>query len=156
MTSPATTPHRGEFQNEPFVDFSKPENRAAMEAALRQVKGMFGREYPLVIGGQKITTTEKIKSTNPSHPEDVVGIFQKATVEMANQAVEAAAKAFEHWKRVPAEERVACASAASNSTPGCATKSARPGPKPKRTSPSSSISANTTAAKCCASPPPRN
>ena len=109
MTSPATSLHRGEFQNEPFVDFSKPENRAAMEAALKQVKGMFGREYPLVIGGQKITTPEKIKSYNPSRPEEVVGIFQKATVEMANQAVEAAAKAFEHWKRVSPEERVACA-----------------------------------------------
>jgi 1-pyrroline-5-carboxylate dehydrogenase len=70
---------------------------------------MFGREYPLVIGGQKITTPEKIKSYNPSRPEEVVGIFQKATVEMANQAVEAAAKAFEHWKRVSPEERVACA-----------------------------------------------
>ena len=109
MTSPATSLHRGEFQNEPFVDFTKPENRAAMEAALKQVKGMFGREYPLVIGGQKITTTEKIKSYNPSRPEEVVGIFQKATVEMANQAVESAAKAFEHWKRVSPEERVACA-----------------------------------------------
>ena len=36
MTSPATTLHRGEFQNEPFTDFSKPENRAAMEAALKE------------------------------------------------------------------------------------------------------------------------
>ena len=109
MTSPATTLHRGEFQNEPFIDFSKPENRAAMEAALKKVKGEFGREYPLVIGGQKITTAEKIKSHNPSHPDDVIGIFQKATVEMANQAVEAASKAFDRWKRVPAEERVECA-----------------------------------------------
>ena len=108
MTSPATSLHRGEFQNEPFTDFSKPETRAAMEAALKQVKGMFGREYPLVIGGEKITTPEKIKSYNPSRPDEVVGIFQKGTVEMANQAVEAASKAFETWKRVPAEERVAC------------------------------------------------
>ena len=109
MTSPATTLHRGEFHNEPFTDFSKPENRSAMEAALKKVKGEFGREYPLVIGGQKITTAEKIESHNPSHPEDVIGIFQKATVEMANQAVEAASKAFDRWKRVPAEERVECA-----------------------------------------------
>ena len=109
MTSPATTLHRGEFHNEPFTDFSKPENRAAMEAALKKVKSEFGREYPLVIGGQKITTAEKIKSHNPSHPEDVIGIFQKATVELANQAVEAASKAFDRWKHVTAEERVACA-----------------------------------------------
>jgi len=108
MTSPATSIHRGEFQNEPFIDFSKPDNRQAMEAALLQVKGMLGREYPLTVGGEKITTAEKTKSHNPSRPEEVIGVFQKATVEMANQAVEAADRAFEKWKRVPLEERVAC------------------------------------------------
>ena len=107
MTSPAGIMHRGEFQNEPFIDFSKPENRKAMEDALRHVRGMFGREYPLVIGGEKITTQEKTKSYNPSNPSEVVGVFQKATVEMAGQAVEAAHRAFERWKKVPAEERVA-------------------------------------------------
>ncbi len=108
MTSPATSLHKGEFQNEPFVDFTKPENRKAMEDALRQVKGMFGREYPLTISGEKITTVDKIRSTNPSLPKEVVGVFQKGTVEMANQAVEAAHRAFDRWKRVPVEERVAC------------------------------------------------
>ena len=87
---------RGEFVNEPFTDFSKPENRKAMEEALRHVKSMFGREYPLVIAGQNLVTTDKIKSTNPSNPKEVIGVFQKATVEMANQAVEGAAKALEH------------------------------------------------------------
>ena len=28
-----------EFTNEPFVDFSKPENKQAMEAALKKVDG---------------------------------------------------------------------------------------------------------------------
>jgi 1-pyrroline-5-carboxylate dehydrogenase len=109
MTSPATSLHRGEFQNEPFIDFSKPENAKAMQDALRQVKSMFGREYPLTIGGEKVTTTDKIKSTNPSHPQDVIGVFQKATVDMANKAVESANRAFDKWKRISAEERVACA-----------------------------------------------
>src|ERR1700675_4573486 len=116
MTSTATiaTPktsvnlRHGEFANEAFIDFSKPENRKAMEDALAQVRAMFGREYPLTIGGERITTTEKIKSYNPSHPDHVIGVFQKATVEMANQAVEKAHVAFERWKRVPVEERVAC------------------------------------------------
>ena len=100
--------HRGEFANEAFIDFTKPENCKAMEDALAQVRGMFGREYPLTIGGERITTTEKIKSHNPSHPDQVIGIFQKATVEMAKHAVEKAHAAFERWKRVPVEERVAC------------------------------------------------
>jgi len=109
MTSPAISLDRGEFQNEPFTDFRKPENAKAMQDALRQVKGMFGHEYPLTIGGENVTTTDKIRSTNPSHPADVIGLFQKATVEMANKAVEAAHRAFDKWKRVSAEERVACA-----------------------------------------------
>ena len=79
-----------------------------MVAALAQVKAMFGREYPLTIGGERIYTVAKTKSLNPSQPEQVIGVFQKATVEMANTAVEKAHEAFERWKRVPVEERVAC------------------------------------------------
>ena len=99
---------RGEFVNEAFIDFTQPANRKAMEDALAQLRGMFGREYPLTIGGERITTAEKIKSYNPSHPDQVIGVFQKASVEMAKQAVEKAHAAFERWKRVPVEERVAC------------------------------------------------
>jgi len=62
--------HLSEFDNEPFVDFSRPENRAAMEAALEKVASEFGREYPMWIGGQKVITTSKKKSTNPSRPSE--------------------------------------------------------------------------------------
>src|ERR1700678_970799 len=99
---------RGEFANEPFIDFSKPENRKSMEDALTKVKAMFGRKYPLTIGGECVFTVDKTMSLNPSAPDQVVGIFQKATVEMANTAVEKAHAAFERWKRVSVEERVVC------------------------------------------------
>jgi 1-pyrroline-5-carboxylate dehydrogenase len=95
-----------EFTNEPFVDFSRPENKRAMEAALKKVEAEIGREYPMYIGGEKIITTPKMTSKNPSHPKQVIGVFQTATAEHANQAVEASAKAFETWKRVPAEKRI--------------------------------------------------
>src|SRR4029077_8777467 len=98
--------HVSEFSNEPFIDFSKPENRKAMEDALKKVSSDFGREYPMYIGGQKVITAEKRTSPNPPHPSQVIGVFQTATPEMAAQAVEAANKAFESWKRVPAEQRV--------------------------------------------------
>ena len=94
-----------EFANEPFVDFRKPENSAAMEAALKNVAAEFGREYPMYIGGQKVTTAEKMQSTNPSHPSQVVGIVQKASAEQARQAMESAHSYFAIWKRVPAEQR---------------------------------------------------
>jgi 1-pyrroline-5-carboxylate dehydrogenase len=106
LTAPAI--HRGEFKNEFPIDFSRPDGRKSMDEALRSVKGQLGREYPLIIGGERITTKEKIQSTNPSRPGEVVGIFQKATVEMANRAVEKASEAFERWKRIPVEERVEC------------------------------------------------
>jgi len=99
---------RGEFSNEPFVNFSMPENRKAMEDALKKVAGELGREYPLYIAGEKITTPEKMTSINPSHPNQAVGFFQKATIELANRAVEEANRAFERWKRIPAEERAEC------------------------------------------------
>ena len=58
--------HPTEFTNEPFIDFSVPENRKRMEEALKKVKAEFGREYPNWIGGHKVTTTDKRTSTNPS------------------------------------------------------------------------------------------
>ena len=100
--------HVSEFTNEPLVDFSKPENRRAMEEALKKVAGEFGREYPMYIGGKRVTTSEKRASTNPSHPSQAIGMFQVATAEMAKLAVEAAHEASDSWKRVPAERRAEC------------------------------------------------
>jgi 1-pyrroline-5-carboxylate dehydrogenase len=95
-----------EFVNELFVDFSKPENRAAMDAALKKAASEFAREYPMVIAGQEVKTAEKIKSTNPSHPSQVVGVVQSASAEQAEQAIESANEYFNTWKRVPVEKRV--------------------------------------------------
>jgi 1-pyrroline-5-carboxylate dehydrogenase len=94
-----------EFRNEPFTDFSKEENANAMRAALAKVKSQLGREYPLVIGGERITTEAKLDSINPANRTEVVGRFQKATKELANQAVESAFKAFQSWKKTSAEDR---------------------------------------------------
>lgn len=93
------------FKNEPFTDFSKPANKKAMQKALTKVRAELGREHPIVIGGEKIMMPEKLFSYNPSKPSEVVGIFQKANVDLANRAVEAAAAAFESWKNVPAKKR---------------------------------------------------
>ena len=100
--------HISEFTNEPFIDFSKPENRKRMEDALKKVKSEFGHEYPMWLGGQKVTTPEKRNSTNPSRPSEVIGVFQNANADMAKQAIEAAHKYFDTWKKVPAQERVKC------------------------------------------------
>ena len=86
-----------EFRNEPFTDFTKEENAQAMRAAIAKVQSELGREYPLVIGGERIATGDLLESINPANRTQVVGRFNKATKELANRAVEDAAKAFETW-----------------------------------------------------------
>jgi 1-pyrroline-5-carboxylate dehydrogenase len=94
-----------EFRNEPFTDFTKEENAAAMRAAIAKVQSELGREYPLIIGGERITTEKKLDSFNPANRTQLVGRFQKATKELANQAVETAYKTFQTWRNTSAKER---------------------------------------------------
>jgi len=95
-----------EFRNEPYADFSLPENRRAMEAALAKVRAAFGREYPLRLGRETIATGDKLVSVNPSSPDEVVGIHHKANRELAARAIENAYAFFPEWSRTPAGERV--------------------------------------------------
>jgi 1-pyrroline-5-carboxylate dehydrogenase len=95
-----------EFRNEPYTDFSLPANRQAMEAALGEVGGQFGREYQLRIGSEWIATNDLLRSVNPSRTSEVVGVHHKATAELANRAVECAHASFPAWSRTPVEERV--------------------------------------------------
>jgi 1-pyrroline-5-carboxylate dehydrogenase len=97
--------HVPEFTNEPFIDFSNAENRKKMEEALKKVRAEFGHEYPMWINGHKVVTKGKKTSTNPSRPSEVIGVFQDASKEQAAEAVEAAHKYFDVWKKVPAETR---------------------------------------------------
>jgi 1-pyrroline-5-carboxylate dehydrogenase len=102
-----TSSHQGPFINEPFFDFTKEDNARKMRAAIERVRGQLGREYDLIIGGQHVKTTDKIKSLNPSKPSQVVGIHQKAGKEHVEPAMTAALKAFKTWSRTPIEERAA-------------------------------------------------
>jgi 1-pyrroline-5-carboxylate dehydrogenase len=97
--------HQGPFINEPFFDFTKEDNARKMRAAIERVRGQLGREYDLIIGGQRIKTADKITSLNPSKPSQVVGIHQKAGKDHVAPAMAAALKAFESWKRTPIEAR---------------------------------------------------
>ena len=94
-----------QFRNEPFTDFSKPENKKMMEEALQKVSSELGSEYPLVIDGKKITCGGKIGSTNPNRKKETVGVAQKGTKQNAMDAMAAAWKTFETWKHESFEKR---------------------------------------------------
>ena len=98
-------PALSEFRNEPLTDFSKPEEKAAMEAALAKVRGEFGNEHPVVLGGEHITGLKTFDSINPAHKDQLLGRFNKATKAHVEQALEAAWTAFESWKRQPVDIR---------------------------------------------------
>jgi 1-pyrroline-5-carboxylate dehydrogenase len=93
------------FTNETVKDFRDPADAAAMKAALAEVKRQFGRHYPLVIDGRKIETEKKIRSLNPANPDEVIGLTSAASKEQANEAIEAAARAFDSWRRLTLEQR---------------------------------------------------
>ena len=94
-----------EFRNEAFTDFTEEANAQAMRAALEKVKGELGRDYPLVIGGERVTTGSALESINPANKTEVIGRFQKATEELARRAVETAHETFATWRNVPPAER---------------------------------------------------
>jgi 1-pyrroline-5-carboxylate dehydrogenase len=100
------TPTLSDFRNEPYADFSLPQNRQPMEAALAKVRSEFGREYQLRIDGQYIATGDKLVSVNPSDPKQVVGVHHKATAELATRAVDNAWAYFREWSATPWDERI--------------------------------------------------
>lgn len=93
------------FKNEPFADFSDERNSQAMLKALEQVESQLGCEYPMVIGGQKVTSGDLHDSLNPSSIRRVVGRVHNANKEHAEAALASAWKAFETWQFVSTEER---------------------------------------------------
>jgi len=96
-----------EFCNEPYVDFTVPANREAMLQAQEKVRGELGRDYPVLLAGQKIFTEAKLKSVNPCRPSEIAGTVQKASAAQANEAVEKAAAYFPVWSQTKATDRVA-------------------------------------------------
>ncbi|MDQ0430378.1 1-pyrroline-5-carboxylate dehydrogenase [Planomicrobium stackebrandtii] len=93
------------YKHEPFTDFSIDKNRTDFLEGLKTVEAYLGQDYPLIIGGERITTEDKIVSFNPSNKEELIGRVSKSTKELAEQAMQSADKAFKTWKKVKPEIR---------------------------------------------------
>ena len=66
------------FRNEPIERFTTEESKKAMKQALAEVRAQFGKEYPLVIAGERVFTGDFIDSLDPSDPARVVGRVARA------------------------------------------------------------------------------
>lgn len=100
---------RGPFQNEPALDFSLEENRYAMLAQLEETESNLGQSYPIVIGGERITTDSVIVSRNPGNLDQIVGKVSKGNHQLVNLAIETATEAFKSWRKMSAEGRASVA-----------------------------------------------
>jgi len=97
-----------EFRNEPFTDFTRPENQQAFEQALSKVKkDVLGRTWSCWIGGEEVRGTATFEVVDPGEVTRVIGRFPKLTAAEANLAVEKAHAAFPAWSETPASERFA-------------------------------------------------
>ncbi|MDO3376883.1 proline dehydrogenase family protein [Geoalkalibacter halelectricus] len=96
------------FRNEPSVDFTRPEQRAAFAQALSQVRSRLGASYPLFINGRELTTEKTRASVNPADPGETIGHVSQAGPDEIAQAVTAARDALPGWRATPVPDRAAC------------------------------------------------
>ncbi|MEO6810114.1 MAG: L-glutamate gamma-semialdehyde dehydrogenase [Isosphaeraceae bacterium] len=98
------------FRNEPPTDFTKPENREAMQAAIDALDRQLAEgveDYPLLIGGEEVRTDDRMDCLSPGDRTLILGRTSRARDEHALAAVAAARKAFPAWSATPAQERAA-------------------------------------------------
>ncbi|MFH1745869.1 MAG: proline dehydrogenase family protein [Planctomycetota bacterium] len=95
------------FKSVPNSDFSREAARQQMIAGVAQARADMGREIPLLIGGEHVTTGQWRDSLNPSRPREVVAKVAQADIPTTDRAVQVAAAAFKTWRQVPVEERAA-------------------------------------------------
>ena len=94
-----------DYKMEPFTDFSIKDNIKKYHEALKKVEGYMGREYLLVIGGERITTGTLYTSKNPAGHDEVIGTLHQAGIDEVELAMKKALEAFESWKKTRAKVR---------------------------------------------------
>src|SRR5450755_1939582 len=95
----------GAFTNEPYTDFRQAASAEKMRAAKAKVRSEFGREYELLIAGERRRSSSKLESLNPARPSEIVGVHQKGSEQDARDAVDAAFAYFPEWAGRSGEDR---------------------------------------------------
>jgi RHH-type transcriptional regulator, proline utilization regulon repressor / proline dehydrogenase / delta 1-pyrroline-5-carboxylate dehydrogenase len=111
-TPKAPAPAVPPFRNEPPVDFTRPENRRMMSAALEEARtGMFpsivGDRAGVcpVIAGEPVEGGQEVVMRDPSDASHVLGKARYGSAGDAERAVSVARNAFPRWSATSAQER---------------------------------------------------
>jgi len=94
-----------DFENLALLDFTISTHRQKMQDAIHRVQQSLPLRAPVVIDNREIKTGKTMASLNPSHPQQVVGDFDLANQQEADQALMAAQSAYKTWSKVPSHER---------------------------------------------------
>jgi 1-pyrroline-5-carboxylate dehydrogenase len=82
------------------------ELQSGFDESIARIKGSWlGKEHSMLIDGKEVFTREKFQKFSPIDKGMHLGTFQKGTKENADQAISAAAAAFETWRNIPWEKR---------------------------------------------------
>jgi 1-pyrroline-5-carboxylate dehydrogenase len=93
--------------NEPINDYAPGSpRRASLQVRVEQMRGERA-DVPMVIGGKDVRTGDTKPAVMPHDKEHVLADVHQGTAEHVEQAVAAAAKAWDDWSRWPWEERAA-------------------------------------------------
>src|SRR2546426_2153715 len=94
-------------ENEPVKSYAPgtPE-REELRLRLQQMQSE-QIEAPMVIGGEEVRTGETFESVMPHDKDHVLATVHKGDARHVEQAIKAAAAAWEDWHRTPWEERAA-------------------------------------------------
>ena len=87
--------------------FNPPDElHSRFDTALAKVKSSLGKEVAMLIDNHDLFASEKIADLSPINRDWTLALIQKGNEQHAQQALEAARKAFPGWSRTPWQERV--------------------------------------------------
>src|SRR5512137_1256326 len=88
--------------------FNPPEElHQQFDAALAKIKAGLGSEQAMFINGKDVLAGEKFEDRSPINEDWVLASMQKGDQKHAQDAIQAARKAFPGWSRTPWQDRVA-------------------------------------------------
>jgi RHH-type transcriptional regulator, proline utilization regulon repressor / proline dehydrogenase / delta 1-pyrroline-5-carboxylate dehydrogenase len=93
------------FTNCSLLRFTDNSQIQLFKSILDKVENNFGAHFPLIINGKEIFTDSLINSINPAKPSQIIGQVSCASIEHADQALQAAVQTFDSWKNTSVQQR---------------------------------------------------
>ncbi len=103
----AQTAFANEFTYRKMLEAGEEEKFDALfDSAAEKAKDLFGKKYPMYIGGKEVFSDHELIERSPINNDIVLGYFQKGNRDHARSAIDGAKEAFKEWKDTDYKKRV--------------------------------------------------